>query len=67
VVNLASTPLTARLSWQQLGLSGPPVILRDAWANRAVAVNPSGIDVQVAPHGTAVYELTPSRSPRPAG
>jgi alpha-galactosidase len=67
VVNLASTPLTARLSWQQLGLSGPPVILRDAWADRAVAVNPGGIDVQVAPHGTAVYELTPSRSPRPAG
>jgi alpha-galactosidase len=67
MVNLDSTPLTATFTWQQLGLSVPPVVVRDAWANRTIAVNPRGLEVQVAPHGTAVYELTLRRSHRPAG
>jgi alpha-galactosidase len=67
MVNLGSTPMTAGFSWQQLGLSVPPVLVRDAWANRAVAVSPRGLDASVAPHGTAVYELTPRPSPSPGG
>ena len=66
IVNLASTQLTARFSWRQLGFATPPHSVRDVVANREVTVA-QALAVRVAAHGTAVYELVPSGSPGLAG
>jgi alpha-galactosidase len=58
IVNLAGTPARAIFTWPQLGLAAQPADLLDAVANRAVEAGPQGLDVPVAAHGTAVYELT---------
>jgi len=58
IVNLADTPAAATFTWRQLGLATPPADLLDAVANRALEAGPQGLDVPVAAHGTAVYELT---------
>ena len=67
IVNLADTPVTALFTWPQLGLGARPANLLDAVANRPVEAGPQGLDAQVAAHGTAVYELTPSSSPGLSG
>ena len=64
---LATPCVTARFTWRQLGLGTQPADLLDAVANRAAEAGPQGLDVQVAAHGTAVYELTPSSAPSLGG
>jgi alpha-galactosidase len=67
IVNLADTPASAMFTWPQLGLGTQPAQVLDAVANRAVEAGPQGLDVQVAAHGTAVYELTSSGAPGLSG
>ena len=59
VVNLAGAPMAARFSWPELGFGTPPASALGVWADRAIPVSPDGLAVAAAPHGTAVYELTP--------
>jgi alpha-galactosidase len=63
IVNLADAPVTAMFTWPQLGLGRRPADLLDAVANRAVEAGSQGLDVQVAAHGTEVYELASSGVP----
>lgn len=59
VANLASAPMATSFSWLELGFATPPASALDVWADRMISVNPDGLAVEAAPHGTAVYELTP--------
>ena len=59
VVNLAGTPMAASFGWQELGFATRSASVIDVWADRMIPVSPDGLAVKAAPHGTAVYELTP--------
>jgi alpha-galactosidase len=56
VVNLSDHPASGAFSWAQLGVTGRPSSLRDAWAHRDLPVT-TGLRVHLAAHATAVYVI----------
>ena len=53
--NLGSEPVTLHPSWPMLGVDEPPRSVMDIMTGKPAAA--SGIDLQLAPHASAVYRL----------
>ena len=58
VVNLADSTAEAFFSWAELDSSEQPAALSDAWSERDVPVDGTGLRIQVSAHATAIYVLT---------
>ena len=58
VVNLADSTAEAFFSWAELDSSEQPAALSDAWSERDVPVDGTGLRIQVGAHATAIYVLT---------
>jgi hypothetical protein len=59
------------ISWKEMGWSAPPLAVRDLWQRRPVKTGATGLEVQLPPHGSALYsiQLREAHVPvqRPAG
>jgi hypothetical protein len=54
--NLASTPVTLRATWKQLGLDGAKHSARNVWDD-STSKESKEIGVTLPPHGSALFEM----------
>lgn len=58
--NLGNTSEEFFLNWSELGISGPPLSIRDLWTHQSLGA-PKVLHVYLRPHASALYRLTTSR------
>jgi hypothetical protein len=57
VFNLADTASHVHITWSQLGIAAAPAKSKELWSHK-IATNLAALDVTLAPHASALYELT---------
>lgn len=55
--NLSEETQNVGVLWQQLGLSGPPVGIRNLWRQKEEKPKEDGLRSSLSPHGCALYTL----------
>lgn len=56
VFNLGDSAVPVHLDWKQVGINGAPGTIHDIWTGTPVP-SPAALDVQLAPHASAIYGL----------
>jgi hypothetical protein len=57
VFNLSDSASIVHLQWSQVGFASAPTATRELWSGQT-ATRPAALDVQLAPHASAIYKLT---------
>jgi hypothetical protein len=57
VFNLSDASARVHLSWTQVGIASAPAVTRELWT-ADTQHRPSGVDVTLAPHASALYKLS---------
>ena len=57
VFNLGDSAARVHLDWKQVEINSTPAAVHDIWSGKSVP-SPAAIDVQLAPHASALYSLT---------